>query len=262
MSLSALYHGTVTHLRRRPRRHALSAKIFSCLLDLDELDALDRRLRLFSVDRFNLFSFCRRDRGDGAGKDLRQRIERAMRDAGLQPDGGKILLLTMPRLLGFAFNPLSVFYCLRRDGSICAMLWEVDNTFGERHAYLIPVSGDGRGDIAQSCAKAFYVSPFMNMGLDYHFRFALPDDRLKLVIEVVDQQGVLMTARFLARRRPLTDAELARQFIALPLQNLRVPAGIYWEALKLWAKGVGLRPKPAPPSAAISLAAAPAQKEP
>lgn len=262
MTLSALYSGVVTHHRLRPRRHQLSARIFSCLLDLDELDALDRRLKLFSVDRFNLFSFYRRDRGDGSGRNLRAQIEQAMADGGVKPDGGTILLLTMPRLLGFGFNPLSVFYALRRDGSLAAMLWEVDNTFGERHAYMIPVEGAGRGEISQSCAKKFHVSPFMNMGLDYRFRFALPDARLKLTIEVSDPQGLLMTARFLARRRPLTDAELLRLFFAVPLLNLRVLGGIYWEALKLWAKGVGLRAKPAPPADPISLVAVPAKKEP
>lgn len=256
MIRSALYVGKVTHHRLRPRRHALAYRIFSLLLDLDELDALDRRLKLFSVDRFNLFSFSRRDRGDGSGENLRAQVEQAMRAAGVAPDGGPILLLTMPRLLGWGFNPLSVFYCLRRDGAPCAMLWEVDNTFGERHAYMIPVAPQGRGEMVQNCAKQFFVSPFMDMTQDYRFRFTAPDERLKLVIEVRDAEGLILTARFTARRRALSDGQLLRQFFAVPALTLRVVGGIYWEALKLWAKGVGLRPKPEPPAQPISLVVA------
>jgi uncharacterized protein len=259
MSASALYAGVVTHHRLRPRAHRLAYRIYSLLLDLDELEALDRRLRLFSLDRFNLFSFYRRDRGDGSGRDLRVQVEEAMRGAGVEPDGGKILLLTMPRLFGWAFNPLSSFYCFRKDGSLAAMLWEVDNTFGERHAYMIPVEGDGRGEIVQSCDKAFYVSPFMNMELAYRFRLHAPDELLRLVIDVSDPSGLLFTARHQARRLALTDAHLLRQFFATPLLTLRVVGGIGWEALKLWRKGTGLRPRPSPPAVPVTFVrAAPA----
>ena len=247
MSDSALYAGLVTHHRRRPRDHRLAYSIYSLLLDLDEVGALDRVLRLFSLDRFNLFSFHRRDRGDGSGRNLRGQVEEAMRGAGVEPDGGKILLLTMPRLLGFAFNPLSVFYCFRRSGGLAAVMWEVDNTFGERHAYMLPVEGAGDSEIVQGCGKEFHVSPFLNMDLDYRFRLRAPGDRLSLVIEVSDPAGLLLTARYQARREALTDANLLRRFFATPLLTLRVLGGIHWEALKLWRKGIGLRPKPPPP---------------
>lgn len=252
MSQSALYAGLVTHHRRRPHDHRLAYRIYSVLLDLDELDALDRRLRLFSIDRFNLFSFRRRDRGDGSGGDLRAQVEDAMRKAGVVPDGGKILLLTMPRLLGSAFNPLSVFYCLRQSGALAAVLWEVDNTFGERHAYMIPVEGDGRGEIVQDCGKAFHVSPFMDMALDYRFRLRAPDDLLGLVIEVSDPSGLLLTARYQARREALSDFNLLRRFFLTPLLTLRVLGGIHWEALKLLRKGMRLRPRPPPPKAPVT----------
>jgi uncharacterized protein len=252
MSAAALYAGVVTHHRLRPREHRLAYRIYSLLIDLDELEALDRRLRLFSVDRFNLFSFHVRDRGDGSGHNLKAQVENAMRGAGLEPDGGRILLLTMPRLLGFAFNPLSVYYCLRKSGVLAAVLWEVDNTFGERHGYMIPVEGESRGEIVQSCGKDFQVSPFMDMELDYRFRFRAPDALLSVVIEVSDASGPLLTARYQARRIALTDRSLLRQFFATPLLPLSVFGGIHWEALKLWRKGVGVRPKPPPPSAAIS----------
>jgi DUF1365 family protein len=247
MSGSALYSGLVTHHRRRPTAHRLAYRVYSMMLDLDELPTLHRALRLFSVDRFNLYSFYRRDRGGG---DLRARVEDAMREAGVAPDGGKIWLLTMPRLLGLAFNPISVYYCFRRSGELAAVLYEVDNTFGERHAYMLAVEGEG--DIVQHCGKSFYVSPFMDMELSYRFRLRAPDERLRLVIDVSDDSGLLLTARFHARREPLTDRGLLRQFFATPLLPLRVVGGIHWEALKLWRKGVGMRKRPPPPATPIT----------
>ena len=248
MPNSAIYPGTVTHMRVKPRLHRLSYRIYSLLLDLDELDSLHRRLRFFSVDRFNLFSFHRKDRGDGTGDDLKGQVERAMRAAGMDVDGGRILLLTMPRLLGFAFNPLSVYFCYRSDGRISAILWEVDNTFRQRHAYLIPADLVGAGgEIVQSCDKAFYVSPFMDMDLRYEFRVHPPADTLSIRIDTSDALGAVMTARHVARRQSLTDAGLIRAFFSIPLVNLRVIGGIHWEALKLWLKRVRITNRPSPP---------------
>jgi DUF1365 family protein len=253
----ALYVGAVTHYRLRPREHKLAYRIYSLLLDLDHLEELDARLKLFSLDRFNLFSFYRADRGDkaarpGSAPSLRQKVEAAMRGGGIEPDGGRILLLTMPRLLGWAFNPISVYYCFARSGELAAVLWEVDNTFGERHAYMIPVEGDASGEILQACPKDFHVSPFMNMALDYAFRLRVPGKLLNLAIDVSDPGGLLLTTHYRAHRRELTDANLLRVFFSVPLLTLRVVGGIHWEALKLWRKGVGLRPKPPPPPAPIT----------
>lgn len=249
---SALFPGHVTHARFKPKVHKLAYRIYSLLLDLDELDALDKKLRLFSVDRFNLFSFHRRDRGDRSAVGLRQQVETAMAAAGLPVDGGPIRLLTMPRLLGWAFNPLSVFFCYGQDMSLRAILWEVDNTFGERHSYLIPVETDGAMEIVQRCDKAFYVSPFMDMDLRYVFRVIPPGDRLKIVIETFDSEGAVLTARHLARRVELTDRALLKAFFAIPFLTLKVVGGIHWEALKIWLKGVRLRKRPLPPSDPVS----------
>ena len=242
---SALYPGRVSHRRWRPRDHRLAYRIWSMLLDLDELENLDRRLRLFSVDRFNLFSFFRRDRGDRTGRDLRGQVEQAMRVAGVEPDGGPIRLLTMPRLLGYAFNPLSIFFCHRRNGEVAAILWEVDNTFGERHGYLLPVAQVEDGEIFQTCDKSFYVSPFMDMDLRYAFRVRPPEQGFSLVIEVNDAEGLLLTARQTATRIALSDRALLKLFVQIPLVTLRVIFGIHWEALKIWTKGVKLQARPA-----------------
>lgn len=251
---SALFPGHVTHARMKPKRHRLAYRIYSLLIDLDELEMLDRRLRLFSVDRFNLFSFFRRDRGDRSGSDLKGQVERAMRAGGIEPDGGAIRLITMPRLLGWAFNPLSVFFCYGRDGVLRSILWEVDNTFGERHGYMIPVEGENGHvrEIVQRCDKAFYVSPFMDMDLRYEFHVLAPTDRLSIHIDTFDAEGLVLTARHLAKRTELTDAALLRTFLTIPFLTLKVVAGIHWEALKVWLKGVRLRVRPAPPEAPIS----------
>lgn len=250
---SALYPGRVTHHRLRPRDHRLAYRVWSMLIDLDELSTLDRRLRLFSVDRFNLFSFHARDRGDRTGRDLKGQVERAMRRAGLEPDGGPIRLFTMPRLLGWAFNPLSIFFCHARDGRLVAILWEVDNTFGERHGYLIPVEETADGEIRQTCDKAFHVSPFMDMAQTYAFRVKPPEELFSLVIDVHDAEGRILSTRHLARRREPTDRALLALFFSVPFLTLRVVGGIHWEALKLWAKGVKLRGKPPAPAAPITL---------
>lgn len=249
---SALFPGHVTHARLKPKQHRLAYRIYSLLLDLDELDALDRRLRLFSVDRFNLFSFRRKDRGNRSGSELRAQVEDAMRGVGLTPDGGAIRLLTMPRLLGFAFNPLSVYFCHDRMQTLVGILWEVDNTFGERHAYMIPVESPAGSEIVQHCDKAFYVSPFMDMQLRYRFQVMAPTQTLSIKIDTFDDDGLVLTARHLARRQELTDAALLRAFFAIPLLTLRVIGGIHWEALKIWLKGVRLRARPAPPDRPVT----------
>lgn len=251
---SALYPGHVTHARLKPREHRLSYRIYSLLLDLDELDDVDRRLRWFSVDRFNLFSFHRKDRGNGSGRDLKGQVESAMRAAGVEPDGGPIRLLAMPRLLGWAFNPLSTYFCHRRDGTLAAILWEVDNTFGQRHAYMIPVEGAGSdGEIVQHCDKAFYVSPFMPMDLRYEFRVRPPAETLSIRIDTFDAGGKVLGARHMARKQALTDAALLRAFFSIPFLTLRVIGGIHWEALKIWLKRVRLVSRPAPPDNPVSV---------
>jgi DUF1365 family protein len=249
---SALYVGHVVHRRTRPRAHRLRYRIFSLLLDLDEIDALAGRLRVFSRGRFNLFAFHDRDYAAGTGEPLRVQVERHLAAAGIAPDGGPIRLLTMPRILGFAFNPLSVYFCHARDGALRAILYEVNNTFGERHSYLLPV--DRPDAIRQRCAKRFHVSPFLGLDMRYAFRVSPPDARLAIAITGSDRDGVLITAVHSADRRPLTDAALLRVFATHPLLTIKVVGGILWEALRLWTKGVPVRHRPPPPSHPVTIA--------
>lgn len=256
-AMSALYAGTVMHQRLRPLRHRLRYRVFSLLIDLDELPALHQRLRWFSVNRFNLFSLHERDYGAGAAVRLRDHVDRQLHHAGLA-SGGPVRLLTMPRILGYAFNPLSVYFCHRPDGALQALLYEVNNTFGERHSYLIPVNAHDAtaAHIHQRCAKQFHVSPFLGLAMDYAFDVTAPaPERPGLTVSVTahDAEGPVLLAQMHTQRRPLTDAALLWAFVAHPLLTLKVVGAIHWEALRLWIKGADVRSKPPPPAHPVSI---------
>lgn len=253
---SALYAGTVVHQRMRPLRHRLRYGVFSLLIDLSELGELDRRMRFFSLNRSNLFSLHEKDYGTGEPHGLRAHIDRTLVAAGLAA-GGPVQLLTMPRILGYAFNPLTVYFCRRPDGSLQAIVYEVNNTFGERHSYVIAVGADDAhaARLQQRCAKALHVSPFLGLAMEYAFDIAPPStdrESLHVGVAVHDLQGPVLVAHLNARRRPLTDAALLRAFLTYPLLTFKVVGAIHWEALKLWVKGVPLQRKPSPPAHDIS----------
>ena len=232
---SALYTGSVVHRRLRPKRHRLRYRLFWMLLDLDEIDALGRGLRLFSRNRFNLFAFHDRDLGDGSATPLGDQVRRKLAAAGLAEAGVSISVLTLPRILGYAFNPLSVFFCRDAEGVLRAIVYEVHNTFGERHGYVLPAAGPGT--VAHGTAKAFHVSPFLGMDMSYAFRVHPPDGRVSVAIRGEDAEGPVIVAALAAERRPLSDGALARMLAAYPLMTLKVTAAIHWHALRMLLRG-------------------------
>ncbi len=259
---SGLYLGTVMHHRVRPVRHRLSYRVFSLLVDLDELPRLDRELRLFAHDRFGLIGFRDRDfgpLGEGAAPSLKGWAEGQLARAGIAA-GGAVRLLCFPRVLGFAFNPLCVWFCHRPDGGLAATIHEVSNTFGQRHAYLIPAGPGPDGLVRQRCDKRFYVSPFMDMETAYHFRIrppaGLPGEPLALAIRQTDAAGPLLHAALTARRVELTDGAILRAWARHPLMTAKVVAGIHWEALGLWRKGMTVRPRPPAPAEPVTIVGA------
>jgi DUF1365 family protein len=234
---ASLYRGVVTHRRFKPVEHRFAYRVFSMLIDLDRIEELDRSLRLFSRNRFNLFSLHERDHGDGSGP-LCARIRALLRECGFSGDG-RIALLCYPRILGYAFNPLSIFYCHDADGGIEAVLYEVRNTFGGKHSYLIPAED---GDIIrQQADKRFHVSPFIGMTATYEFLITPPGDSVSVVIHERDAEGPLLNATFTGQAEPMTDRALFAAFLRYPLMTLKVIAAIHFEALRLLAKGLKLR---------------------
>ena len=248
---SALYIGSVMHRRLTPRRHRLRYRAFWLLIDLDEPAALARRLRLFSHNRFNLFSFHDADHGDGTPGVVRAYIAQTVADNGIDGAIGRINLLCMPRILGYVFNPLSIYFCHRPDGTLAALLYEVRNTFGQMHSYLIPVTA-ASPLVHQRCAKAFYVSPFLDMDMTYDFRLAPPAARLSAVVVANDRSGPVLVASLTGKRRVLNDRTLALVFVTHPLLTLKVIGAIHWEALKIWCKGFRRHPRPPAPRNAVT----------
>lgn len=247
---SALYRGKVRHTRLRPVHHDFEYRVFYMLYDIDELDVLDRELSLFSVERRNLFSFDPSDHASGDGAPLRLWAEQVLAEAGVDLEGGAIRLLAHPRIFGHVFNPLSVWYCYGPEGELRAVIHEVHNTFGDRHAYVVPVVDDER---RHDFGKKLHVSPFNEMDQAYAFTINDPGERALISIEVSDGDGPLLRAGMRLSRLELTDANSLRLFITHPLLTLKVITAIHWQALKLWLKGATFHPRPEPSADSISV---------
>jgi DUF1365 family protein len=239
---SAIYRGVVMHKRLRPKPHQLRYDVFYLLLDLGRLEEIAEKSRLLGIGRAAPLSFYSTDHGDGSG-DLRAWVVDRLAAAGLEIPLGGVHLLTLPRVFGYVFNPISVFYCYDEAGSLRATIYEVNNTFGQRHAYVLPVQPQD-GKIRQACGKKLFVSPFNDMSGGYRFAVLPPGDKVALTIEQSDADGRLLNAAFAGRRHELTDRALFGLLLAYPFLTLKVVAGIHWEALKLWIKGVPLKKRP------------------
>jgi len=231
--MNAIYAGHVAH--RRPRKHKLRYPVFMLTIDLDDCPS---GLRLFKHNRGALFALFDRDHAGRRDAPIKPQIEAKLRESGIAWDGGRIVLLTMPRLLNYVFNPLSVYFCYRGDGSVAALVHEVSNTFGESHFYVLPPCTESNGVIRQNCAKDFFVSPFLEGALTYEFSITPPGERVSVAMIVRRGDEIALTASFAGERRDLTDARLFRAWLGNPLMTFKVVAGIHWEALQMWLKGV------------------------
>jgi uncharacterized protein len=243
---AALYFGDVMHARLKPMGHRFSYRVMSLLIDLDRLDAADRQSRLFGVNRRALYSFNEADHGMRDGSPLRAYVQRCAAADGVDLSNGRVLLLCYPRLFGYTFNPLSAYFCYRADGGLALVIYEVRNTFGDIHAYVLPVKpGEfSNAGLRQAQDKLFYVSPFIEMAMRYHFRVSPPGHTVKLRILETDREGPLLAATFNGRRRALTTKALLQSMFSLPLVSFKIVAAIHWEALRLWLKGARLLPRP------------------
>lgn len=252
LSHSALYVGPVTHQRVKPKRHALGYRVFMLLLDLDEAPVLLSELKLLRDGAFGLMSFRAKDHGDTTTADLKTYVRTQLTAAGVLADG-PIRLLCMPRILGYGFNPISVYFCHAADGSLAALLYEVRNTFGQRHSYLVATPDGDSGHVRQMAPKRFYVSPFMDMDMTYVFDVSPPGEAVTIKIQVNDPSGPVLTAGFHGERRPLTDTQLLRVWLTHPLLTLKVMFGIHWEAVKIVLKGFRFHTRPPLPASPVTV---------
>ena len=245
---ASLYFGKVTHARIKPKEHRFNYNIFSLVIDLDQYKSADKKSHLFSVNKTGLISFYEKDHGARDGSCLRGYINQLLENGGIEkPD--KVLLWCNPRVLGYTFNPLSIYFCYDKNNEVSALVYQVNNTFGETHSYVAKVTNETQADpsIRNSANKCFYVSPFMDMNLRYDFRIQPPDKTLKIRILEHDKDGPIFSATFSGKQKTLNSKNLVfGMFNTLGL-TWKITVGIHFEALILWFKGVKLRPKPAPP---------------
>ncbi|MFN4088131.1 MAG: DUF1365 domain-containing protein [Alphaproteobacteria bacterium] len=247
----SVYVGRVAHTRLRPFRHRFAYRVFTLLLDLDALPALDHGLHLFAYNRAGLFSFHDSDHGPRDGSPLRPWIDAQLAEAGIDLDGGRVRLLCFPRVLGYVFNPLTVWFCHGPDDALRAIFYEVANTRGERHGYHVPFAAPVPAPIggamrtaapSHRAEKCFYVSPFIAIDGRYRFHLRGPGERLDMTIRHEIAAGPQLVATLSTARRRLDDPTLARLFLSHPVLTQKVMGAIHWEALKLWLKGAKIHP--------------------
>jgi DUF1365 family protein len=247
MSAAQIHFGRVFHCRRRPVRHAFAYPVFFLRVPLSAMASAGRGI--FSVDRPNLLSLQSRDHGARDGSPLEPWVRAKLAQAGVRNADGEILLQAFPRVLGFVFNPVSIFHCLDRAGSLRAVLCEVSNTFGERHNYVL-AHGDGRpirpNDWLRA-EKVFHVSPFCEVEGFYRFRFAGDATAQFAQIDYHDRDGKLIVTAIDGKAEPIGARSLARAFLGYPFLTAGVVARIHWQALRLWLKRVPFFSKPEPP---------------
>jgi uncharacterized protein len=252
---SCIYTGEVVHKRLRPKPHALRYRVFAACLDVDEIDHLAASLSGFSRNRRNWLSFYDADHGAKAGMPVGDGVRALLRDAGMA-GSEQVRLLCYPRMLGYAFNPLSVYFCADSGGALRTVVYEVNNTFGERTSYLVPVTDQHTGVIAQTCAKAMAVSPFTKAMGRYSFRIRAPGDDVLVGVAFRDDDGPVIKTHFSGTREALAQRSIASLFARYPLMTAKVIGGIHWEAAQLFAKRVPLVPRVKGPAYQVRVIAA------
>ena len=239
---SCIYNGEVTHTRFKPVRHFLKYKTFSLFIDLDEINLLDKSIGIFSHNKFNVFSFYDKDHGDRDGGNLKDWVISNLKKFQIKENITNIKLLCYPRILGYVFNPLSIFYCYEKE-KLVAIFYEVKNTFNEQHTYIFKIKNNE--EIIQKCRKKFYVSPFMDMETFYNFKLLNPNDKLSVFIKQTDADGTILTATQTGDKKEFSFKQLAINFLKYPLMTIKIISSIHYEALLLWKKGAIYRKREA-----------------
>lgn len=233
---SALYECTVMHHRLEPLKNRFVYRIFMFALDLDELDTLQGRLRLFSRNRFNIFSFRDADHLQLGKATIKENLQEFVQKNGIQTELGKVLLITHVRMFGYVFNPVSFYYCYDMNGEPLCAVPEVGNTFGEQKPYLLKSEDRTEHGFRKRMTKFFYVSPFIALDAEFDFRLNLPGETLQVNIDDWKEGRRFFVTAVTGQRRPLTDARLLWYVLRFPFITLQVIGLIHWQAMKLYIK--------------------------
>ena len=235
---SCIYNGIVKHRRFKPIEHSLNYRTFSILLDLDEIENLAKSISIFSLNKFNIFSFYNRDHGARDGSSLKDWVKKNLKKFNISNDITTIKLLCYPRVFGYVFNPLSIFYCYEKN-DLKAIFYEVKNTFNEQHTYIFKIKNNEK--IEQKCKKRFYVSPFMDMETYYNFKLINPKEKLSIFIRQTDEKETVLTATQTGDKKEFSFKQLLINFFKYPLMTIKIISSIHYEAFFLWKKGAVFR---------------------
>ena len=236
---SCIYIGSVIHKRFKPKKHFFKYSVFSLFLDLDEINELDQKILFFSYNKFNILSFFDKDHGYRDGSSIKNWLIHVLQKKNISTMNIKIKILCYPRIFGYVFNPLSIFFIYDIDSNPIAILYEVKNTFGEQHTYVFKIDIKNK-QILNNCKKKFYVSPFMDLESKYFFKVLIPNERLSVIIDQRDKEGKLLFASQDGERVKLSSKNLLISYLKHPLMTLKIISAIHYEALKLWIKGIKL----------------------
>ena len=236
---SCIYIGSVIHKRFKPKKHFFRYNVFSLFLDLDEINELDQKIPFFSYNKFNILSFFDKDHGYRDGSSIKDWLIHVLQKKNISTINIKIKILCFPRIFGYVFNPLSIFFIYDADSNPIAILYEVKNTFGEQHTYVFKIDIKNK-QILNNCKKKFYVSPFMDLESKYFFKVLIPNERLSVIIDQRDKEGKLLFASQDGERVKLSSKNLLKSYLKHPLMTLKIISAIHYEALKLWIKGIKL----------------------
>ena len=234
---SSIYNGTVVHKRFKPKVHFFNYKVFSFLLDLSEIKFLDKNLKIFSYNKFNIISFHDTDHGARDGTSLKEWVISNLKKNNIEARDVKIKLLCYPRIFGYVFNPLSVFFIYNKNFNLISVLYEVKNTFGEQHTYIFKIKKN-ENFVQHACKKKFHVSPFIKMDCTYFFKILKPCNKISVVINQYDKDGKILYASQDGIKLELNSKNLIKSYLKHPFMTYKIILAIHYEAFKLWVKGI------------------------
>lgn len=235
---SKIYTGKVIHKRFKPKEHYFKYSVFSLLIDLNELEEINKYIKFFSYNKFNIISFYDKDHGDRDGSSIKLWVKKNLRNIGIMTEDISIKLLCYPRIFGYVFNPLSTYFIYNKHSELISIFYEVKNTFGEQHTYIFKAQDEKT--VQNKCKKKFYVSPFIEMDCEYHFKTLNPREQLSVVINQNDKDGKLLFASQDGISKDFNNKNLILSYLTHPLMTFKIIGAIHYEAFKLWAKRIKL----------------------